>query len=541
MVGVSLPSAWLADGSKLPLKREALLPELYRKGVRSVEIRNARLENDPEQIRSCADLLWNYGFQVTIHCRATALATAIEEVFTPIRLVLQNLRQDRLTIVIHPIPDDNVQLLRLLADYAEENQYPVMIALENNRLLPDGTEGDSTALVLDAVQKANRPNVGICFDLGHYTYFVKKNHPDTPDMVPDKEFFKRMVHTHIHGVNGLKTHFPLGLYELDLDRLLGVLPNQYLGVYNIELDFPRFQGLVEPEDALMRSVETLQAHMPFNAKIFDEVRETYDRDFLHAIGVLQGSQPGTRLGLLHSTSYLFNTGGFPWAMDLAFRCFRDLSNAPSHLSELLHPLKLMILTHEHSDHFDSTTIRELAKNPKLQWIVPDFLLERTLALGVREEMVLVSKPGKTIQVGPLTILPFEGRHLRPVSKAGVPCYGYHISAEGSPSMAFPGDVRDYSLDNLPPCPKADYCFAHVWMGDGNCLSDDFTHRDSNWASFMLQFSQKNIIITHLYEIGRPERYMWQHRHGLLVEQRIHEQSPETKTFIPKRGEILRIL
>jgi len=312
-------------------------------------------------------------------------------------------------------------------------------------------------------------------------------------------------------------------------------------VYNIELDFPRFAGLVEPEEALMHSVETLQAYMPFNARLFDEIRETYDRDFLHAIRVLQGSKHGTRMGLLHSTSYLFNTDGFPWAMDLAFRSFRDLSNAPCHLEVFLRPLKLMILTHEHADHFDSATIPILARNPQLQWIVPDFLLERTLALGVRKEMILVSKPGETIHVGPLTILPFEGRHLRPVTKAGVPCYGYHISAEGSPSMVFPGDVRDYSPENIPQSPEADYCFAHVWMGDGNCLNEDFAPRDAEWATFMLHFSRKNIIITHLYEIGRPERYMWQLRHGLIAEQRIHEQSPETRTIIPKRGDILQLL
>ncbi|MCR4683759.1 MAG: hypothetical protein K5647_10555 [Clostridiales bacterium] len=59
---------------------------------------------------------------------------------------------------------------------------------------------------------------------------------------------------------------------------------------------------------------------------------------------------------------------------------------------------------------------------------------------------------------------FDGHHFRPDTGKGVPEYGWYITAEGLPSVVIPGDTRDYSA--LPEVPKADICFAHVWLGDG---------------------------------------------------------------------------
>ena len=106
-------------------------------------------------------------------------------------------------------------------------------------------------------------------------------------------------------------------------------------------------------------------------------------------------------------------------------------------------------------------------------------------------------------------------------------------------MAFPADVRDYALEGLPELGSADYCFAHVWLGDGNCLETDFAPLDSQWVKFMLHFSDKKILLTHLDGMRR-EAFIWRPHHAMHLAQCIHAQSPETVTLIPQRGEVIRL-
>ena len=115
--------------------------------------------------------------------------------------------------------------------------------------------------------------------------------------------------------------------------------------------------------------------------------------------------------------------------------------------------------------------------------------------------------------------------------------GYHISAENAPSLVFPVDVRDYSTDGLPALPPADYCFAHVWLGDGNESAEEFPMAEA-FARFMLAFSKKNILLSHLYNAERKLGYMWDRRHAAILEEKIREISPDTEVQIPRIGQIL---
>lgn len=538
MIGVSLPPQYLLEGKIYKKKPETLLPLLYKMGVRSVELRDAKPGTDPQMVRDFAEIIWNYNFQLTVHCRVKSVETAVNDVFDTLMPTLQYLRQERLTVVIHPIVADNAEILRRLSDFALENNLPVMIALENNRRMPDDSEGDSTMLVLKAVEEADRSNVGICFDMGHYIYHVKKNHPDTPDMLPPPEFFKKVVHTHIHALNGLQTHFPLDQFDLPLERLLQVQSVGYYGVHNIELSPNRFKEFCGATDGLLGSVKALRKALPERALIYEELRAHYDRLFLDAVAVLKDNHPGTRMALTQCASYLFNTNGLPWAMDVSFLTFmRKLTKAPRYAAQLLQDLRLMILTHKHGDHFDKKLIKQLAENKNLTWIIPEFLKEQALELGVQEDKILTAIPGQTIQFEGLTIVPFEGRHYRHGTKSGVPCCGYHISAEDAPSLVFPGDVRDYSTEGLPQLPPADYCFAHVWLGDGNEFDEEFPMAEEV-SRFMLHFSQKNILLSHLYNSERKLGYMWTRRHAHILARKIHEISPETYTRVPRLGQIM---
>ena len=539
MIGVSLPFKWLISGEGALGNVDHVLSALKEHKVNSIELRTVRYHHSPSDVLRVANLLWDRGFTITVHSAARTLESALDDVFAPLSDLLINLRQERLNVTLHPIVGDNVRLLTLLADHIEDNGYPITLTLENNRRLPDKTEGDSASLVFDAVRSVNRKNVGICFDMGHYLYYRKKHYPNESVVLPDKEFFRCVKHTHIHAINEeLTTHYPLGSFELPLDEMIYALYMHYYGVYNLELDVARLKDEFDILPTILDSVDYLNASMPHAARLFDEIRSDFDKKFANALTVFDKTD-GCHMGLIHSTSYLFSTNGYNWAMDTAFRNAIELASSPSHVAELFSKVKLMILSHEHRDHFEEWTIKQLKDND-MKWLVPDFLYERLLSLGVPPRRVIVARNGDELSVGPLKISVFESQHFRPDTGKGVPEYGYRITSEGCPTLVFPGDIRDFSLKNFESIPASDYCFAHVWFGDNVSLNKDYGDFPNVFAKFMLHFSKKNIILAHLYENGRRDAYMWRREHALLAEKAIKIVSPDTNVLIPQSGDVLKL-
>ena len=533
MIGTSLPLAWLTERDpKLP----DILTLLKSKNVGSVELRTVRPHHQPEKVLEAAKLLWENGFQITVHGSINAAETALSDVFAPLQALLPTLQQEKLNITVHPIDGDNVAMLTELSDYIQEHALPVTIALENNRLMPDKTEGDSAQLVLDTVKTVNRKNIGICFDMGHYAYYVKKNCPKAPDTLPGKDFWKFVIHTHIHAMDGLRTHFPLDGYELPLETYFDKLSCGYFGVYNLELDFPRIAPLWEPVPALENSITYLQSKLHFCAKLYDQVREHFDEWFHSALRCWDEKGPGTTFGLIHSTAYLFCTHGCHWAMDIAFRNAMFLARTPAMAAELLKNMDLMLLSHRHADHFEIGTLQQLAKTKTLL-VVPDFLEQQVLALGFPADRIILAHPGEKINVFGLDILPFASSHFRPNGN-GVQEYGYYVTAPESPSIVFPVDVRDFS--KRADLPTADYCFAHVWLEDEAAAPDSWMPIIPPYADYMLSFSTKNILLTHLYEDGRTDDKMWKLEHAEAIKAAIAEKSPDTCVLIPSRGDCFRL-
>ncbi|MBO5913591.1 MAG: hypothetical protein J6Q76_09000, partial [Clostridia bacterium] len=354
MIGVSLPLDWLITGEGLPQSVDDVLTALKSEGVRSVELRTIRAHHTADDIKRVAEHLWNAGFLISLHGSVTVEDAVVSELFTPIKELLKVLRQPIVNITVHAITGDNEKMLTAVADYIEQNGLPVTVALENNRLMPDKSEGDSARSVLETVKKVNRPQIGICWDMGHYMYWWLKNHPDEPVALPDKEFLKRVIHTHIHALSGLKTHFPLDSHDLPLKQFLDGLCFEYFGLYNIELEYPRFKNVRELMPSLVGSVRELKNKMPICATVYDEVRDNFDRWFMSSLTALDGTV-GTKFGLIHSSSYLFNTNGYRWGMDVAFRNARFLASTPNKAVDFLKDLDLMVISHNHRDHFEEST------------------------------------------------------------------------------------------------------------------------------------------------------------------------------------------
>jgi len=536
MIGASISFSQILSTSDVSFV-DSFLKVCKEKGVESIELRTVRPHHTKEDALKAANFLWDRGFSITVHGSVLSVESAVRDVFAPLQEVLSHLRQKKLLVVIHPIAGDNEAMLFALSDHILEQGYPVQIALENNRRLPDKSQGDSVNLVLEAVKAVDRSNVRICFDMGHFAYFARRFYPETADtFLPDPDFWKYVVHTHIHGLQGMTTHFPLERGNLPLALYLEKLSHLYFGVYNLELEFSRYPEK-EPLLALGNSVEYLRSLLPPCASVYEKTRKEFDPALRNAATVFSKKE-GSHFALIHSTSYLFSTNGFSWGMDLAFRYAYDLAETPTKTGEILKEMKLMVLTHEHRDHFEERTLSQLAKNDTV-FLVPDFLDHRLADLGVEKEKRILAHPGVLVTIGPLTFLPFLSCHFRPNGN-GVEEYGYFVTSPGAPSMVFPGDIRNYSREHSDFLPMADYCFAHVWLSDNNRDEEDCRKRVIPFSQYMLGFSKRKIILTHLYENARPDKKMWRMEHALLLQKEILSLSPDTKVLIPDWGDILSL-
>lgn len=209
-------------------------------------------------------------------------------------------------------------MLRALAEHIRANPHPITITLENNRRMPDKTEGDSLGLVLQAVKDVAMGSIRVRLDMGHYAYYAKTFFPEKAGVLPPDDAWRWIAHTHIHALNGLKTHFPLGSFELDLEACLEQLSYGYFGIFNIELEFSRFEVRFIPMDALKQSVACIKEHLQHCTRVYQRTRLQLDSALNAALSLWEGEDK-SGMALIHSTSYLFRTKDFFWGMDIAFR------------------------------------------------------------------------------------------------------------------------------------------------------------------------------------------------------------------------------
>ena len=85
--------------------------------------------------------------------------------------------------------------------------------------------------------------------------------------------------------------------------------------------------------------------------------------------------------------------------------------ALSELSEVRKGLKIVLLTHIHSDHFNKTTIRRLAaERPTLRFACCEWMLPELLACGVSERNIDLLKIGKLYNYGAFKVSPVKLYH-----------------------------------------------------------------------------------------------------------------------------------
>lgn len=77
----------------------------------------------------------------------------------------------------------------------------------------------------------------------------------------------------------------------------------------------------------------------------------------------------------------------------------------------LKDLKVILLTHEHTDHFDKTCIKLIAHNkPNIKWLCGSWLVKPLIDLGVSKKNIYVVESGKTYDLGLFRVMPIETYH-----------------------------------------------------------------------------------------------------------------------------------
>ena len=89
----------------------------------------------------------------------------------------------------------------------------------------------------------------------------------------------------------------------------------------------------------------------------------------------------------------------------------DMGISFKKISPYLKNLKVILLTHEHTDHFDKTCIKMIAYNkPTLKWLCGDWLVKSLIDLDVSKKNIYVVESGKTYDLGLFRVMPIETYH-----------------------------------------------------------------------------------------------------------------------------------
>ena len=221
--------------------------------------------------------------------------------------------------------------------------------------------------------------------------------------------------------------------------------------------------------------------------------------------------------LMYAANYLFYTGGVRWSMD-PFSLSTRISGVPHpDYGADLDLLELVLLTHVHNDHLDVNIIKAIAGLP-IQWIVPEFMVGQVVGAGVPRKNVTIPENGKSIPFKGLVITPFAGQHIH--GRYGVPETGYLVECGGK-RWLLPGDTRVYDAGNLPDFGSVDAVFAHVWLGKA-CANLPVPPLLKAFCQYTLGSQAKRIILTHLDELGRDEKDLWDERHVQMIKHKIEE-------------------
>jgi hypothetical protein len=244
-----------------------------------------------------------------------------------------------------------------------------------------------------------------------------------------------------------------------------------------------------------------------------------------------------RAWLMYSANYLFRTGNLRWALDPLTLSWRIKGSPEVDVVRDLRGLSFVLLTHRHADHLDIHLLSALRSLP-ITWVIPEFLVPAvTRKAGLLHENILVASPLKLIELSGVRILPFNGLHWEATpdgDQRGVPAMGYLVEFNGK-RWLFPGDTRTYDVSQLPNFGPVDYLFAHLWLGRSCALKEEPPLLEA-FCRFCLDLKPRQIVLSHLNELGRDANDLWDDSHIQKTIFRFQTLAPGVPVLPAQMGE-----
>lgn len=288
-------------------------------------------------------------------------------------------------------------------------------------------------------------------------------------------------------------------------------------------------------------------HMPDEKKLIDQRQKERSTHYPKMIADLtdEWCSPGVedKVWLMYSANYLFRTGDVRWAMDpLTLR--RRVPDAPEvDLVQSLSALDFVVLTHRHADHLDFNLVKSLRHLPIL-WIIPDYILPQVQAEAeLPVDKVITPHPQQPIEIKGIRLLPFVGLHWEVAPSEygpqhGVPEMGYLVEFNGK-RWLFPGDTRNFKVELLPSFGPVDGLFAHLWLGRGCALMEEPPLLNV-FCRFCVSLQPRQVVLTHLEELGREADDYWDGRHAMKVMEHCRQLAPDLDVKTAYMGESVNL-
>ena len=552
MFGISLPPKILTGRADDPIQQklleefggiDPLLRYLRGLGITHIELRNIAPQTNPADALFCAEKIWAAGLRLTVHGSLPAQPGPFSEVYPSLLPLLAAMpgRQAELMLTVHSyaskteasveaLARETAEILRLWAQDAE--QLGLRIALEVNRSKGVCDPGDSCEGVLGMLEGFEDAPVGACFDLGHFFSNMSVT-GTTPEALPPKEFLSRSVHTHIHALNARGTHQPFTEGRtLPLDAYITALTAAgYKGIFNLELDFPRFPEL-SFRDAIRASVREVRRAVRAARPKYDDLRHNYGAwadsvypEELRRITaeLCDPDRTEDRVYMFGATAMIFKVGGVVFAVDPAIRSKTARSSCWEPLQELFSHIPYIFITHDHIDHLDPELLYHI-RNCGATLFVPASADKKMVGMAQYDaDRLHELHPGDHLSLPGLTLEAFEGCHFEQTG-TGVPSLMY-LFRVGGKTLFLPNDVRDYGLDRMPDIAPPDIMFANVWLGRGDAEHVHPAFYDE-FCDYVAAFRPRRVYLGHICEWLRKSTDIWIWEHAGRVIDGILERMPE---------------
>jgi len=238
---------------------------------------------------------------------------------------------------------------------------------------------------------------------------------------------------------------------------------------------------------------------------------------------------GDAFWLTFSACYLFRTNGVRWALDPVSLLHRIGKQHKCNFTEDFRKLSFVLLSHNHIDHYDYKIIDALSSLP-VKVIVPESLFLIILNhTKMTQDKLIILKNNESTNICGINIVAFDGFHDRGTIKT--PSNSYLVD-DGKYKMFFPGDVREYNKNALPPISSIDFYFAHLWLGNKSALLKEYELLKP-FCEFSSKLKPKKIFITHLFEVARIAEDYWNNYHAKKAKNYLMSHYPEINVEIPQ--------